>query len=67
MILYEKFEPDFCSFLLTLIKGMFRNGNVTYILTEFGHKNSGGNGIVILEGPKTKTVNIIVKDIRELL
>ena len=42
---------------------MAENGNVAYISTDFEHKNSDENGIIILEGRKTKIVNIIVTDI----
>ena len=42
---------------------MAENGNIAYILTDFGHKNSDGNENIILEGRKTKIVNIIVTDI----
>ena len=42
---------------------MAENGNVAYIATDFGQKNSDGNGHTILESRKTEIVNMIVTDI----
>ena len=39
------------------------NVNVAYISTNFGYKNSDGNGHIILEGLKTEIFNIIATDI----
>ena len=41
------------------------NGNIVYIPTDYGHKNSGGDGIIKLEGRETDIVNIFVTKIGE--
>ena len=41
---------------------MAENENIAYISTDFGHKNSGRNWIIILEGRKTEIFDIIVTD-----
>ena len=42
---------------------MAENENIACILTDFGHKNSGENGDITLEGRKTEIVNIIATEI----
>ena len=42
---------------------MAENGNIAYISTDFGYKNSGENEIIILRDRQTEIVNTIVKDI----
>ena len=41
---------------------MAENGDIAYISTDFGHKNSERNGKIIFEGQKTDIVNIIARE-----
>ena len=43
---------------------MAKNGDIAYISTDFGHKNSDENRYIILEGRETEIVNIIVTGFR---
>ena len=40
---------------------MSENGNVVYISTDFGHKNTDGDRNILLEGQKTEIANIILQ------
>ena len=42
---------------------MGENGNIVFISTDFGHKNSNGDGNITLDDRKTDIVNIIATDI----
>ena len=42
---------------------MTENENIAYISTDYGNKNSDGNGNIVLDDRKTEIVKIIVTEI----